>query len=111
MTTTATAYSRASTSAAATSPSPRVPASLEELSKRARVDWDPSRDFKYWLKLAEKTRHAGQAYDQYGDVENAFIEYAKATTLILEKIPLHRDYMTRLDDVQRSTLKMASECM
>ena len=106
MTTAATAYPRASTSAAATAPSQRVPASLEELSKRARVDWDASLDFKHWLKVAEKTRHAGQAYDQYGDLESAFVEYARAATLILEKIPLHRDYMTRLDDVQRATLKM-----
>lgn len=80
------------------------PASIQELAQRAEITWDPAKDFKYWLKFAERSRHAGQAYDLQGDFENAFVEYAKAATLILDKIPTHRDYQGRLDSTQRETL-------
>ncbi|KAH8112815.1 hypothetical protein DFH11DRAFT_1511304 [Phellopilus nigrolimitatus] len=99
-------FSRASTSAASASATPKRPASIQELAQRAEFVWEPSKDFKFWLKVAEKSRHAGQDYDLYGDLENAFVEYAKAATLILDKIPTHRDYHTRLDPTQRETLIM-----
>lgn len=83
---------------------PRRPASIQELAQRAEIKWDASRDFKYWLKVAEKARHTAQDYDLHGDLENAFVEYARAATLILDKIPTHRDYHTRLTQVQRETL-------
>ncbi|KAI5119469.1 hypothetical protein M0805_007203 [Coniferiporia weirii] len=97
-------FSRASTSVAVPSPLPRRPASIQELAQRAELIWDPSKDFKFWLKFAERARHAGQDHDLRGDLENAFVEYAKAATLILDKIPTHRDYQTRLDATQRETL-------
>ena len=106
-------YSRASTSAGAI---PEVgiglgrPASIVELAQRAEIIWDPVKDFKFWLKFAERARHAGQAYDLQGDLENAFVEYAKAATLILDKIPTHKDYHTRLDSTQRETLISVSAC-
>ena len=107
-------YSRASGASAAgsaagspsSSSTPRRPASIQELAQRAEIQWDASKDFKFWLKVAEKARHAGQDYDLRGDFENAFVEYARAATLILDKIPTHRDYHTRLNEVQRDTLIM-----
>ncbi|KAL5514611.1 hypothetical protein ACEPAG_1927 [Sanghuangporus baumii] len=86
------------------SSTPRRPASIQELAQRAEIKWDASRDFKYWLKVAEKARHLGQDYDLHGDLEKAFVEYARAATLILDKIPTHRDYHTRLTQIQRETL-------
>ena len=100
-------YSRASTSAAAAAESGiglGRPASIQELAQKAEIIWDPAKDFKFWLKFAERARHAGQNYDLQGDLENAFVEYAKAATLILDKIPTHKDYHTRLDSTQRDTL-------
>lgn len=82
------------------------PASIQELADRAEKSgiWETSKDFKVWLKTAERARHAGQAYDQSNDYENAFVEYARAATLILDKVPSHREYYTRLDGTQRNTL-------
>lgn len=100
-------YSRASTSLGAKSELDTGrgrPASIQELAQRAEIIWDPAKDFKFWLKYAERARHAGQSSDLEGDLENAFVEYAKAATLILDKIPTHRDYHTRLDATQRETL-------
>ncbi|EJD01861.1 uncharacterized protein FOMMEDRAFT_20646, partial [Fomitiporia mediterranea MF3/22] len=99
-------YSRASTSVPAASLTPKRPASIQELAQRAEINWDASKDFKFWLKVAERARHAGQDHDLHGDLENAFVEYARAATLILDKIPTHRDYHTRLDQIQRDTLIM-----
>ncbi|THH09006.1 hypothetical protein EW145_g2317 [Phellinidium pouzarii] len=100
-------FTRASASATMVpNTSSRPPASIQQLAQLAEVPWDPSNDFKYWLKVAEKARHRGQDYDLRNDLENAFVEYAKAATLILDKIPTHRDYQTRLDSTQRETLVM-----
>lgn len=85
---------------------PHRPATIQELAKRAEDSyvWDPSISFKDWLKTAEKARHTAQELDQFGDMENAFVYYATAATLILQDIPKHRDYYSRLDAVQRDTL-------
>lgn len=104
-------YSRASTSAAAVAEvgiGLGRPASIHELAQRAEIIWDPTKDFKFWLKFAERARHAGQNYDLSNDLENAFVEYAKAATLILDKIPTHKEYQTRLDATQRDTLIIVS---
>lgn len=54
--------------------------------------------------MAENARHSGQELDRAGELEDAFVEYTKAASLILEKIPSHRDYHARLDSTQRDTL-------
>ena len=87
--------------------SPRnPPASIQELADRAEKSgiWETSNDFKVWLKAAERARHAAQDSDQHKEYENAFVEYARAATLILDKVPSHREYYTRLDGAQRNTL-------
>lgn len=84
----------------------RRPCSIQELAQRADISgiWDPSKDLKLWLKMAENARHSGQELDRAGELEDAFVEYTKAASLILEKIPSHRDYHARLDSTQRDTL-------
>jgi STAM-binding protein len=85
------------------------PATIAELADRARDDhWDPSRGVKYWLKTGEHLRRAGKAYAEAHDLENAFVEYAKAATLVLEKLPSHRDFNTALNEEQRHNLGLVS---
>ncbi|KAJ7450954.1 hypothetical protein B0H11DRAFT_1635869, partial [Mycena galericulata] len=38
------------------------------------------------------------------DLERAFVEYARAATLIVEKIPGHLDYVGTLSEEQRANL-------
>jgi STAM-binding protein len=92
------------------SPQPRYrPATIAELADRARDDhWDPSKGVKHWLKAGENYRRAGKAYVQAGDLESAFVEYAKAATLVLEKLPTHREYYTTLNTEQRHNLGLVS---
>lgn len=97
-------------------PSPRSgntprhrPATIAELADRARDDlWDPSKGVKYWLKTGESHRRAGKGFFEVGDLESAFVEYAKAATIVLEKLPLHRDYATTLTTDQRHNLGLVS---
>ena len=84
-------------------PSPR-PATISELAERANISWDESKAFKHHLKLAEKYRREGKAYARSGDMENAFVELAKAATLVLERLPEHPDYNTKLNPAQRHNL-------
>jgi hypothetical protein len=82
----------------------RRPATISELAERANVPWDESGGFKYHLKLAEKFRRDGKEYARSGDMESAFVELAKAATLVLERLPEHPDYNTKLNFNQRHNL-------
>ncbi|KAF8153341.1 hypothetical protein B0H34DRAFT_723155 [Crassisporium funariophilum] len=84
---------------------PKRPASIAELADRAMVDlWDESKDFKQYLRLAEKFRREGKERAKQGDIEGAFVELARAATLVLEKLPQHRDYNSMLNANQRHNL-------
>lgn len=88
---------------------PSRPSSIQELAAKALRStdtWDPSKELKYWLRVAEHARHLGQDFEKGNDIENAFVEYAKAATLILQKIPTHRDFLQRLNSTQRETLSI-----
>ncbi|KAF8879809.1 hypothetical protein BD779DRAFT_1550629 [Infundibulicybe gibba] len=75
----------------------RRPASIAELAERALESlWDDNRDLKYYLRLAEKYRRDGKELLREGDLETA--------TLVLERIPSHRDYHTVLNTSQRHNL-------
>lgn len=88
---------------------PSRPSSIPELANRAFTNlWDPSKDFKHWLRAAERCRNTGKDYIIMGDLENAFVEYARAATLILDKMPTHSEYMTRLNPQQRESLTLVS---
>jgi hypothetical protein len=83
----------------------RRPASIAELAHRAQDGlYEDHRDLKYHLRNAEKFRRTAKELLKAGDLEAAFVEYAKAATLVLEKLPTHRDYQTVLTSEQRHNL-------
>ncbi|KAJ7022299.1 hypothetical protein C8F04DRAFT_891721, partial [Mycena alexandri] len=90
------------------------PATISELAAIAQSDPDATNklELKHYLKRAETHRKTGQALggsvDVGLDLERAFIEYARAATLILEQIPNHRDYGTGLTTDQRNNLTLVS---
>lgn len=90
-------------------PSPRRPYCIAELADRATHNlWDPSKGLKQWLKAADGFRKAGRAHYDAGDLEAAFVEFAKAATIILEKLPSHKEYFTLLTATQRHNLGLVS---
>ncbi|KAF8838710.1 hypothetical protein BDN67DRAFT_971096 [Paxillus ammoniavirescens] len=87
------------------SSSSRRPYSIAELGDRAlRSLWDPSKGLKQWLKAADGFRKAGRTFHDAGELEAAFVEFAKAATVILEKLPTHKEYYTLLTSTQRHNL-------
>jgi STAM-binding protein len=81
------------------------PASIAELAQKATINlYDDSKDFKYYLRLAEKHRKEGKEFAKRGDLEGAFVELARAATLVLEKLPMHKDYHSVLNPMQRQNL-------
>lgn len=68
----------------------RRPFSIAELAARSRpTGYDASKSLKDLLRIATAQRDAGDAAKTAGDVEGAFIHYAKASTLMLEELPTH----------------------
>jgi len=88
----------------------RRPATIAELADRAQYDpyWDSSKDVKYWLKAGDSHRRAGKRYVEGNEIESAFVEYAKAATIVLEKLPSHPEYYTMLSAAQRYNLELVS---
>lgn len=85
------------------------PATIAELAAQAQENlWDPSKGLKHWLRTAEKSRRNAEALVADSDFEGAFVEYAKAATIVLEKLPTHREYQTLLNADQRHNLGMVS---
>lgn len=83
------------------------PASISELAARAQDNlWDPTKGLKHWLRTAERARRHAEALATDGDYESAFVEYAKAATIVLEKLPTHREYNVLLNADQRQNLGM-----
>ncbi|KAM5532979.1 hypothetical protein V8D89_013321 [Ganoderma adspersum] len=83
------------------------PATIAELAAQAQENlWDPSKGLKHWLRTAEKSRRTAEALLQAKDYEGAFVEFAKAATIVLEKLPTHREYQTLLNTDQRHNLGM-----
>ena len=81
------------------------PASIAELAERALDNlWDENKDLRHYLRVAEKYRRDGKEFVRTGDLENAFVQFARAATLVLEKLPLHRDYYTLLKPAQRQNM-------
>ena len=85
------------------------PATIAELADKSREDlWDPNKHLKHWLRTAELARKAGKQYAENGDYERSFIQLARAATIILEKMPTHKDYRTLLTESQRNNLVLVS---
>ena len=90
-------------------PPPSRPHSIGELAERAKqiLGEDP-KPFKAWLRIAENARRDAKSFQEQGDLESAFVEYAKAATIVLEKIPAHPDYRVLLSTTQRHNMGLVS---
>jgi len=89
--------------------SPSRPYSIRELAERAKqILGDNPRPFKAWLRIAETARRDAKSFQEQGDLESAFMEYAKAATIVLEKIPAHLDYRVLLSTTQRHNMGLVS---
>ena len=87
------------------------PATIAELADKSREDlWDPNKHLKHWLRTAELARKAGKQYAENGDYERSFVQLARAASIILEKMPTHKDYHTLLTPSQRNNLVLVSLC-
>ena len=85
------------------------PATIAELADKSREDlWDPNKHLKHWLRTAELARKSGKQYAESGDYERSFIQLARAASIILEKMPTHKDYNTLLTTSQRNNLVLVS---
>jgi hypothetical protein len=73
-----------------------------------KFHWDPTKDFKHCLKMAERARNDARDYYDAGDYENAFVCFARAASIALEKMPTHPSYLTALSEVQRQNLGLVS---
>ncbi|CAE6418291.1 unnamed protein product [Rhizoctonia solani] len=72
----------------------RRPFSIAELAARSRpTGYDPSKSLKDLLRIATAERNAGDNARATGDVEAAFIHFAKASTLMLEELPGHPKFV------------------
>ncbi|KAJ7107595.1 kinase-like domain-containing protein [Mycena epipterygia] len=94
------------------------PVTIAELESFAKPDpdiIDPTLDLQYYRPRAEEHQRAGKeltsgaekgatpsnprgSWNKGTDMEQAFVEYSRARTLILETIPAHRDYSTMLQE-------------
>ena len=85
----------------------RRPASMAELTARARIGlYDERRDLRYHLRAIDRNRRTAKESENAGDLEGAIVAYTKAATLALEKIPTHREYHTFLNEEQQQYLEM-----
>jgi hypothetical protein len=85
------------------------PATIPELAEKSREDlWDPNKHLKHWLTTATLARKSGKQYAENGDYERSFIQLARAASIILEKMPTHKDYHTLLTNSQRNNLVLVS---
>ncbi|KAI9459316.1 hypothetical protein F5148DRAFT_964366, partial [Russula earlei] len=85
------------------------PHSIAELAELAKLTLgDDPKPFKAWLRTAENARRAAKSFQEQGDLESAFVEYAKAATIVLEKIPAHPDYRVLLSTTQRHNMGLVS---
>lgn len=90
-------------------PHSRRPPTILELADRAReLHWDPALTLKHWLKSAEKHRNAGNELVAKGEFELGFVELARAATIVMEKVPTHKDYNSVLNPEHRKNLGAVS---
>ncbi|KAG8986260.1 hypothetical protein FRB94_004472 [Tulasnella sp. JGI-2019a] len=80
------------------------PRTIQELASLATTEtYDPSRSLKDSLRAADALRQQGKVAMQNGDLESAFVNTARAVTIIVEKIPKHPDYL-KLTSQQKQNL-------
>jgi STAM-binding protein len=85
------------------------PHSIAELTEMAKDSLgEDNFPFKTWLRIAENARRDAKGHQEQGDFESAFVDYAKAATIALEKIPVHPDYKVLLNPAQRHNMILVS---
>lgn len=86
----------------------RRPATVDELSEKARRDLqDFNGDLKSLLRAASLARKTSGQHKDDGDHERSFLHLTEAA-IIIEKIRAHEDYNKRLTDSQRYNLILVS---
>ncbi|TFK52857.1 hypothetical protein OE88DRAFT_1677495 [Heliocybe sulcata] len=81
------------------------PTSISELAIVAKEGLGNGlKDLKHYLRTAQRSRDLGKEYVKAGDLEAAFVEFARAATIVLDILPRHRDYLTLLNESQRHNL-------
>jgi hypothetical protein len=70
------------------------PASIDELARRLNDSdyYDKNRELKYHLLNVEDYRRSAEELVDFNDLANAYVQFGKAATLVIEKLPTHRDY-------------------
>jgi serine protease inhibitor ecotin len=86
--------------------SPRSIAELAEITRQSLGE--DTRPFKIWLQIAETARRDAKSFQEKGDLEASFIEFARAATIVLEKIPSHPDYRVLLTPTQIHNVGLVS---
>jgi hypothetical protein len=87
----------------------RRPASITELKQQAlAVELDLAQEFKKCLKETEMWRNKGRDCLEKGDLEQAFMFFARSATMALDTLPLHPQYLTNLKEHQRQNLSWVS---
>ena len=85
------------------------PHSIAELAEMAKQSLgEDVRPFKTWLRIAETARRDAKSFQDQGDLEASFIEFARAATVVLEKIPSDPDYRVLLSPTQRHSIGLVS---
>jgi len=88
------------------------PLSYSELIERTEHHWqslkNDSKTLKGWLRLAESIHRSAKSFHKQGVLDSAFVEYKKASTIVLEKIPAHPDYGVLLSTKHRDNINLVS---
>ncbi|OCH86822.1 hypothetical protein OBBRIDRAFT_737262 [Obba rivulosa] len=86
------------------------PSSISELAALTlkEVQWNPEKGFKHWVLVADKAGSTGRKCLAERDYERAFVEYGKASIIVLKKLPTHPDYERYLTTEQRRNMRLVS---
>ena len=85
------------------------PHTIIELAEHAeQFLGDTTRPFEAWLRIAENAYRDAKSFYELNVLESAFVEYAKAATIVLENIPAHPDYRVLLSTTQRHNMGLVS---
>ena len=70
------------------------PLTIEQLKARAEDQlWGEKEDVGHSLKSVTRFHTDGKLFQEQGDIESAYVQFAKAETLALEKIPRDKTYL------------------
>jgi len=84
------------------------PITIAELGAAARNHKDECPNIKAYLRLADQLRREGKDLADAQEYESAFVAFARAASIVLEKIPSHKDYTGALKQQQRMNLTLVS---